>query len=224
MKKKIIIIITILVIILLGILGYIYIHNQLNTDAIKFKKEYESLNSTNTAINISKDNPFIYKEASDIIDMINNKETFIVYFGYNSDELTRSILPVLIKAASDLKIDQIYYVDIKDIRNEITINEDNTYETTKTGTDSYNKLLEILNDYLSDYELTNSKGKIIKVGKRIYTPSVISVVDGIPKGLTTGATDNKTDIEITDEIITNAYKEFIKVLSLINITTCDSAC
>ena len=96
--------------------------DEFKTDVLKFKAEYEKLNNRETNYNdkkyrelkISDNNPFIYKEAKDIIDMIDNKETFAVYFGFSSCPWCRSIIPSLIDVSNDLYIDTIYYVDIKE--------------------------------------------------------------------------------------------------------------
>ncbi len=73
------------------IFSELYIENDINngstiTDSIKFKEEYEALNGMKDANNlqirsilIDEDNPLIYAKALDIVSMIENKETFIVY-------------------------------------------------------------------------------------------------------------------------------------------------
>ena len=57
------------------------------TDAEKFKNEYESLNGTVSksgkevrSITIDEKNPMIYKSAEEIVEMIEKKETFVVYW------------------------------------------------------------------------------------------------------------------------------------------------
>ena len=57
-------------------------------DAVTFKKDYESLNGKENAngkihreVSIPKNNPIIISSAKEIVSMIENKETFYVYFG-----------------------------------------------------------------------------------------------------------------------------------------------
>ena len=54
-----------------------------NVDAIMFKEEYESLNGKTNSndkayrnISIDADNPFVYITAEELVEKINNKETF----------------------------------------------------------------------------------------------------------------------------------------------------
>ena len=56
-------------------------------DALKFKEEYESLNgqisTTDKAyrtIEIDKDNPFVYTDCESLVKLINDGESFVVYF------------------------------------------------------------------------------------------------------------------------------------------------
>ena len=224
MNKKILIIsfIIIAIVILGGV--YIYrINNDISEDAIKFKEEYESLNGqTNEnngkeyrVISISKDNPFVYKEADDIVEMINNEETFAVYFGFDSCPWCRSVVPTLIEVANDLNIETIYYVDVKEIRDTIEINDKGKLETTKKGTDGYYKLIELLDNVLSDYTLVDSDGnKVSTDEKRIYAPNVVIVVDGVAKKLESGISEKQTDgyMELTDEIKEDTYNKYNDIL------------
>lgn len=220
MKKKILIMIPIVfVIIIIGILAYANLKNQKgSTDAMKFKEEYESYNQTlNTngqeirAITISKNNPFIYKEASDIVDMIQNKETFVVYFGFPTCPWCRSVLPTLVEVAKDLKINTIYYVDILDIRDTISLGEDNKPITNKEGTDAYYELIDLLSNVLSDYSLTDSDGNKVLTGeKRIMAPNIVNIVKGKAISMTTGISNKQTNayMELTDEMLKETYQKF----------------
>lgn len=185
-------------------------------DAIKFKKEYESLNNEETSygnnayreLDIDEENPFIYKSAKDIVKMIDNKETFVVYFGFSSCPWCRSVIENLINVSSDLGIDYIYYVDVLEIRDTLKLDDNNEIITSKEGTDDYYKLLEKLDNVLDDYTLTTKDGKEVNTNeKRIYAPNIISVVDGVPTKMTTGISDLQTDayMELTEEMIDESY-------------------
>ena len=216
MKKKILLIIVLVASILLTI----FILKPFNkekeiTDNIKFKKEYEKLNNKdNINVTINENNPFIYSNSKDIINRINNKETFVIYFGFNTCPWCRSVLPTLMEVSEYLEVDKIYYVDISDIRDTMIINDDNELETTKEGTKEYNQLLELFDSVLEEYTLEDKEGNTISTDrKRIYAPSVVTVVEGEVIGLETGLND---DIDITKELtkedINIIYDNFYKIL------------
>ena len=116
--------------------------NKKLSDSEKFKQEYEELNNQKRekddkeyrSITIPKDNPYVYQTASDIIERMDNKETFVVYFGFAECPWCRSILPTLTEVAKDLELDTIYYVDIQEIRDVIEY-KDGQLQTTKEGTE-----------------------------------------------------------------------------------------
>ena len=186
------------------------------TDALKFKKEYESLNGTKSSsgkvirsVSIEEDNPMIYSSASEIVEKIENKDSFIVYFGFASCPWCRSMIEVLLKSAKDNGVDTIYYVDIFDIRDTITVTEDGELER-KDGTKDYMKLLELLGDVLSDYSLTDKNGNSVDTNeKRIYAPNVVAVVDGKAIKMAEGIADGLEDpySELTDEMKEDSYNK-----------------
>ena len=171
------------------------------TDAVKFKEEYESLNGVkskktgkiNRSVNISKDNVFVYKKASDIVDAINNKETFAVYFGFSECPWCRSVISTLSEVATDIGIDEIYYVNVSDIRDELEV-KNGKIVTKKQGDKSYMKLLKLLDNVLDDYTLTDDNDKEISTSeKRIYAPNVVSVVADKAIKKDTGISDKQTN-------------------------------
>ncbi len=187
---------------------------KIETDALKFKKEYEELNNQKQedknirSLSISEKNPFVYKTDEEIVKMIDSGETFVVYFGFASCPWCRSVIEELIKAANNLKIDKIYYVDVKQIRDKLEINENGEVITVKKGSKGYYKLLKKLNIILDDYELDDKNIKSNE--KRIYAPSVITVVEGEPMVLETGIPDSLKDpySEIDDETKKKIYNKF----------------
>lgn len=186
------------------------------TDSVKFKKEYEELNNKDLGygelreITIDEDNPFVYKSAEDIVKLIEDKETFVVYFGFNSCPWCRSVIETLIKVSKDNNIDTIYYVDVKDIRDVMVLDGDEAI-TDKEGSKGYYKLIEYFDNVLDDYTLNNEDGDIIKTGeKRIYAPNVIVVKNGKAKALVTGISEKQTkpNMELTDEMKEDTYNQF----------------
>ena len=191
---------------------------------IKFKNEYESLNGTKVEgksvrnINIDKNNPFIYSSAEEVAKKIENKETFTVYFGFKECPWCRSVIESLIEVSSDLGLEEIYYVDVKDIRDTMKVNDDGKVETDKKGTSGYYKLLKLLDNVLDDYTLTNKDNEGVSANeKRIYAPTVISIVDGKVEDMTTGISDAQTDayMKLTDEMKKETYNKFKCVLECV---------
>ena len=242
MNKKVLeIIILIIVVIIASIAGYYYFNGnnkpkeeETPTDAIKFKEEYESLNGkTNDnnkkyrEVSISSVNPIVYKSAEEVAQMIDDKETFVVYFGYNSCPWCRSVISTFIETAKELNIDKVYYVDVHDIRDVITLNSDNELETTKKGSEGYYSLIKKLDNVLADYDITD---EVKAPEKRIYAPNVVVVVKGVGKALTTGISESQDDayMTLTPDMVEDTQKQFKEVLEVYtsNNTSCsfDSKC
>ena len=208
-----------------------------NSDAYKFKTEYESLNNTKVFgkkvrnIKIDDNNPFIYAKASDIVKKIENNETFVVYFGFAKCPWCRSVLPTLIDVAKKENLQTIYYVDVYDIRDTLKQDENKNVVTDKKGSDDYYKLLTYLNDVLDDYELSDENGNKINTNeKRIYAPNVISIVDGKATKMTTGISKKQTDayMKLTKEMQKETYNDFKCVIKCVvenkNICTKEKQC
>ena len=162
----------------MAIISYIGVVN-INGDAFKFKKEYESLNGTKSnnkeykKVEISKNNPIKYSNYDEIIDVIKNK-TGIIYLGFPECPWCRNAVPVLLEAARDNNIDTIYYLNILNERDSYIVN-DGKVEYAKDqdgndikGTPGYSKLLKVLDNELEDY-IIEFEGKEYNTNvKRIY--------------------------------------------------------
>ncbi len=228
-NKTLMIIFTILVFLLfMGIVYFVYTMS--NTDAVKFKREYESLNNVqiensdkkHRKISIPSNNPFIYKTEDEIVKMMNNKETFIVYFGFNKCPWCRSVLPTLIEVANDYNIETIYYVDILEIRDILNVDDEGNLITERMGTKGYYKLLELFDNVLDDYALEDKDGNnVITNEKRIYAPNIVGVVNGKAEKLTTGISDIQEEaqdafMEISDEMKKDSYSKIECIIKCIN--------
>lgn len=207
--------ILLLLMLLILVVGCDNSNNSEKTDAILFQEEYENLNgkesdygSVYRSLDIEKDNPFVYKEAGDILKMIDDEETFVVYFGFASCPWCRSVIPSLIEVSRDLGIQTIYYVDVKEIRDVLTLDENGSVILEKEGTNDYYRLVEKFDDVLERYVLTDEDGKEVDTGKkRIYAPNIISIVNGEVMGMTDGISQKQTDayMELTEEIKDESY-------------------
>lgn len=234
-KRSILVLIAvILLIIITGCSSNVKVEDK--KDSIKFKEEYESINgkklygNTARSLNISSDNPMIYANANDIITMMDNNETFVVYFGFADCPWCRSVLPTLLDVADDLDIDKIYYVDVKEIRNRLDVDDEGNIITVKEGSEGYIGLLKRFDEVLEDYTLEHDGEEIDSGEKRIYAPNVVSVVNGVAKELETGISDEQEDAyqELTDEMRKETYDKFkcsIKcVLENKNVCSSKNAC
>ena len=176
-KKKLMLVIDILLgAILVGIMTF-GIYQYLKSDGEKFKAEYEALNNENVNINISKNNPIKYVTLDEVFDIIQNK-TGVIYFGFPGCPWCRNMIPVLFEATKNNNIDTIYYFNPRNVK--------------KSDNDEYNKLKEILNEYLSEDE----NGQ-----KVLYVPDVYFIKDGKIVGHHLGTVDSQEDptISLTEE-------------------------
>ncbi len=222
MKKKYIVFALIL------FLGFILTgceeQKKVNEDALKFKEEYEKMNGKTNAngaehrtVSISEDNPFVYSSAEEIIKMIDNKESFFVYFGDTLCPWCRSVIEKAIAVSKDYNVKKIYYVKIWDddhneiLRDVYQLNDDNEPVIKSEGTDGYKELLKKIENVLSDYNLTDSDGNKISTNeKRIYAPNFIFVKKGAADMLVEGISDKQKDSreELTDELLKDEEEIF----------------
>ena len=84
--------------------------------SLAFKTEYEALNGKENSagkvhrtVNITDNNPYEKVTPEKLIEMIDNKETFYVYFGDPLCPWCRSVIEKSIEVADQLNIDKIYY-------------------------------------------------------------------------------------------------------------------
>lgn len=201
-----------------------------NKDALKFKEEYEKINGDKTSysdnkyrtLKIDKNNPYVYSSAKEILEKINNKETFYVYFGSSYCPWCRSVIEKSIESAQKNNIKKIYYVDMWNgfhneiLRDTYKLNDENKAEKEKDGTKEYYKLLEKFDNLLEDYTLTTDDGEEVKVGeKRIFAPDFIYVENGVAKKITSAISEKQKDADakLTQEILKdeeNAFNDFFK--------------
>lgn len=200
-----------------------------NDDAINFKEEYEKMNDkTNSggvsyrSVKIEEDNPFVYISAEDLIKKFENSETFYVYFGDTLCPWCRSVIEKAIEVADENDIETIYYVKIWDdehneiLRDKYSLNKDGKPELINNGAKEYSKLLEYLDNVLSDYTLTDDKGNSVSVGeKRIFAPNFIYVQNGVAKKLVDGISEKqkKPNDELTKEVLNDEEAQFKEFFS-----------
>ena len=148
MKEKKLFIIGAILVVLGLILSYFFLikkdDNKID-DAKKFKSEYT---------NVTSDNPFVYRNVDQIINIL-EKGTGVVYLGFPECPWCQAYVPYVEEVAKKVGIDKVYYFNIKDDR--------------KNNTEEYQKIVKILDVYLSNDDEGN---------KKIYVPAIIAVNKG----------------------------------------------
>lgn len=197
-----------------------------NADAKKFSEEYEKLNNTKAPygdnenyrnISIPKNNSFVYSNAKKILEMIDNKETFYVYFGSAHCPWCRSVIEKAVEVANKNKVEKIYYVNIwkgfheEILRDTYEIGDNNKPNKVKDGSKEYYKLLNKFDNLLEDYTLTTDNNEKINVGeKRIFAPNFIYVEKGKAKKIITGISKKQTkyNSKLNKNILADEEKKF----------------
>lgn len=149
-----------------------------NSDAGKFKIEYEILNNRKTnsggtylEIKIDSNNPMVYSSVEEVMDIAN--KTGVIYFGFNECPWCRNAVPALVEAAMESGVEKVHYFDIGDIRDELELTKENKIKVIKEKSEDYQKIYDALYDYLDVYEGLNDETL-----KRIYAPTVFFFKDG----------------------------------------------
>ena len=197
-----------------------------NADAKKFSEEYEKLNNTKAPygdnenyrnISIPKNNSFVYSNAKEILEMIDNKETFYVYFGSAHCPWCRSVIEKAVEVANKNKVEKIYYVNIwkgfheEILRDTYEIGDNNKPNKVKDGSKEYYKLLNKFDNLLEDYTLTTDNNEKINVGeKRIFAPNFIYVEKSKAKKIITGISKKQTkyNSKLNKNILADEKKKF----------------
>ena len=195
------------------------------TDAsLAFKEDYEKLNGkenksgkVHRTVSIDEANPYVEVSADEIVKKLENKETFYVYFGSTLCPWCRSTIESAIKVAKEKNIETIYYVDVWDdegneiLRDKLEVDKKGKVKVAKEGTESYYKLLDYFDEYLRNYDLTDSNGKAVESNeKRIYAPNYMYIENGNIKKLTNGKADSQNDAreELTEQLKNEQLAKF----------------
>ena len=114
MSKKFIYYILIAILFLTVVLGILFLNSNKETDASKFKKEYEQYNSDKLKIELSKNNPFIYSSFKDVNNFLDSS-VVTIFIGNSKDDNSRIIADLLDKLASENSVSKIYYLDYNNL-------------------------------------------------------------------------------------------------------------
>lgn len=226
MKKKVVIIFSLIIIISVMSLVLVFMKTEkinLNytEDEITFKDEYEKLNGIEIyenyilkTINIDSDNNIKYVTDSEILNKLTNG-TNIIYFGWSDCNWCRSVIPTLIDVVKENNIDKLYYYNFKSIRT--AYENDSDKEKAKI----YEEIIKIVGkDIISVFDEESLKNG----EKKILAPTVIAIKDGRYVGLHTKSVESH--INATDELTEAQIKElkniYQKLINKINTNTCST--
>lgn len=230
-KKNIIIIVGVLAIFSISLFAIYSLTG--NKDAIKFKKDYESLNNTvrksdganYNNVDIPKNNPIKYVTAKEATDIIKNKKG-VIYFGANWCPWCRNGVEVLFEAAKKKNLDTIYYLDMDTAKNTWEIQNGKVVKTEEEK-EGYYELLDSLSSILSDYVLKDENGVSYDTGeKRIYMPLVIAVDKGKITDTHRGTVSLDEGQTKYDKMTSTQHDELLKeyntLIDSLNRATCDN--
>lgn len=189
-----------------------------------FIEEYEIRNGKTNAsgkvhrtIHIPEDHPFEKISQEELLEKLNNQETFYLYVGDSLCPWCRSVIETAIKKANEYQVDKIYYIKIWDEEgNEIF--RDKFIEDCEKAvrevepTKAYLKLLEVCDPLLQEYFISGEETECLyETGeKRIYAPSFFYIENGIGVKMTTGVPSDQEDprADLTDAQIQEQKEQF----------------
>ncbi len=220
-KKRITVVVVALLVLVLVVAGAFFAINKKETretDALKFKREYEALNGEKAhgenvyqTLDISEKNKVKYASLKDAVEFLEN-DTGIIYFGFPNCPWCRGILPTLLDVVEKSDLDKILYVNMTDKRDTFEVKDDEAVKT-KDASEEYYRILEILDEYLDEYTVTDGVvDKAYKTGeKRVYVPLVVAVKDGEVKDAVTSPVKLNEGQTAYDEL-TAKQKEDLETL------------
>lgn len=208
--------------------------NVVNSDAISFKNEYESLNNvvrdkdgkTIKEISISANNPVDIVTEEEAVSLLESG-TGILYFGFPDCPWCRSMLPVLLSTLDNMNIDRLSYLNVKNIRDTLALGEKNKVEVKEEGTKGYYKILELMDEVLDPYYLISEDDKKIDTKeKRLMAPTVVAIKDGKIVDIHVGTVESQEngydDLSIEQqEELQNRFMELIRKVYQVD---CDESC
>lgn len=208
--------------------------NIINTDAISFKNEYESLNNvvrekdgrTIKEISIDANNPVDILTEEEAITLLESG-TGIIYFGFPDCPWCRNMLPVLLQTLNNMSIDRLYYLNIGSIRDTLALGEKNKVEVKEEGTKGYYRILELLDSVLEPYYLTSEDGKKIDTKeKRLMAPTVVFVKEGKVVDIHVGTVESQTNgyDDLTQEQQEELSSRFMELIRKVYEVDCDESC
>lgn len=169
-KKLVIYIIVLIVLVGLTVTLNMFLNNKPTEDGLRFKEEYEALNNY-IKVSIDENNPIKYASFEEVETLLTSG-TGVIYFGFPSCPWCRNMIPVLLDVAEKNNYNTIHYFNPRDIRSN-----DNS---------DYNRLIEILGDYLLEED----------GNKKLYVPDVFFVKEGKIAGHHLSTVESQADPQV----------------------------
>lgn len=219
MKKTILKIVAMICLAAIGSIA-IYSTSIKDSDAFKFKKEYEALNGTiresddalYNDVKIPTMNPIKYISALEAVEVLEN-EKGLIYFGAPWCPWCRNAVEVLFDVAHDNEIKTIYYVDMDTVRNIWEAKNGKLVKTQEEATGYYD-LLKALDPILGDntYVVEDENGvKFDTKEKRIYMPLVVAFKDAKIVDYHVGTVDIRQDQTKYSKLTSEQKKELTSI-------------
>lgn len=170
-----------------------------NSDS--FISEYEGLNGVVSEgreymdVSIPGDHRFLSATEEQVRELLDDGDGAI-HFGFPECPWCRNAVSPLTEAAAAVNLDQIHYVNVSDIRDQQSVDDDGEVVTEEDGTDYYEFLLDELGNHAPEYPGMEGSGE-----RRILVPLVAAVVDGEIVSSHLGTVESQTDpsIPLDDE-------------------------
>lgn len=209
MKKYIILIGVLILSIVLSTLIGNYINKDYSSDELKFKKEYEKINNQELVIdgykgkylplNLPKNNLIKYANNDNIVSLL-KEGTHVIYFGNAYCNWCRSAISVLIDAAKDHNLSEIYYYDFFSLRDAYEKGEDSL--SVKLYEDIMKEIGHLI-------DKTFDKDSRVAGEKRLSAPTVVAVSGGEVIGLHYRTVESHTDY--TSDLTIEQKEELLKI-------------
>jgi len=204
-----------------------------NIDAYKFKYSYEALNETidssgnqRRSVDIAADNPIKYVSEKEVIDMIDNGDSFLVYFGFPMCPYCRTVIEMMLKTAQEYEIETIYYVPTRDESGNRTFNEvyglDEEGNVIKTfnGSPYYQELMmRVANVIDKNYSFTDDNNVVHEVDSKWLTqPCLIYIQQGVALEAVSGVPDIENQyVELSEADLKYEHDTFAKLFAQVQL-------
>lgn len=235
-NQKILLAIIGVLLIISVVIGVLVFKEQKNNKKEKenqFKEEYELLNGTVNengytypTVEIDVDNPVIYVTEEEVLDILKDK-TGIIYFGFPTCPWCRNAIPSLLSAAESTGFNKIYYLNILDIRDSLSVSDEGEIIKDKAGSKNYKKILKKLDSILDEYYIEDALGNKIDTNeKRLYAPTVVAVLDGKIVDYHVNTVDSHAEgkngyVEMTKEQREELFDIYTSMILKLTKSSCD---
>lgn len=236
-NQKILIFIVFIIIciaVVCGVLAFKELKNNKDVKINKFKEEYEALNGVVNdnngymypTVEIPIDSNIVYSTEEEILELLNSKtDSGVIYFGFPTCPWCRNAIGPLISAAESTGTDKIYYLNVLDIRDSLSISDEGEIVIDKVGSDGYYKILKKLDKVLDTYYVYNALDEKFDTNeKRLYVPAVVTVAKGKVIGFHTDTVESHIDgyTELTVEQKEELFNIYTNMILEMNDSACNT--